>query len=138
MRISSVSRRNLIVFTMLIMSALMGPAAAQMIEGVVTRVIDGDTFEYENGTKIRLCGINAPERKDAGGSEATAFLTEKIEGKQVTCRVVGGGTPCDGRSSAKSYNRTVAQCYIDIGDIMVEGGHAKDSPRYSGGRYAQK
>lgn len=113
-------------------------AEAQTMNGNVARVIDGDTFVYNDGTRIRLCGINAPEKNQKGGNEATSFLTRMIEKEPVRCKIVGGGTPCDGRSKKKSYNRTVAQCFYngdDIAKIMVRNGHAKDSKRYSGGYY---
>ena len=32
----------------------------------VIRIIDGDTFEIENGDKVRMIGIDAPELKDEG------------------------------------------------------------------------
>ena len=106
--------------------------------GTVARVIDGDTFVLEGGTKIRLCGVNSPELRHRGGREAKDFMTALIEGEKLSCRTVGAGTPCDGRSRSRSYDRTVAQCFLgdmDIAEKLVTSGHAEDSPRYSGGHY---
>ena len=49
---------------------------------IITRVIDGDTIESEN-TKIRLTGINTPEKKEGCFSEATEFLEKEVLGKKV-------------------------------------------------------
>ena len=125
------------IFTILAILAI--DSHAQTVDGKVTRVIDGDTFIIE--VRVRLCGIDAPERNETGGDESTSFLTDKITGKLVICRLVGDGTPCDGHSRAKSYNRMIAQCFHagdDIAETMVENEHATDSFRYSGGYYDEE
>ena len=101
------------------------------------RVVDGDTLHVD-GTKYRLCGVNAPERAEPGGAEATAWLRRFIAGKPLRCVIVGHGTPCDGRSSSTSYNRVVGQCFAgseDIAAALVRAGHAQDMPKFSGGFY---
>ena len=55
----------------------------------VSRVIDGDTIELENGEKVRYIGIDTPETLDPRkplqcfGKEASAKNKELVEGKQV-------------------------------------------------------
>lgn len=49
----------------------------------VSRVIDGDTFELANGKKVRLLGIDAPEKDQYFYLEAKEKLKELIEGKEV-------------------------------------------------------
>ena len=57
---------------------------------VITRVVDGDTVEIENGTRIRYIGVNTPETKDPRkgvecfGEEAYEFNKSLVEGKKVT------------------------------------------------------
>lgn len=57
--------------------------------GTVTRVVDGDTVEIDNGEKVRLIGVNAPEtvKPDAPafpmGKEASDFTKSQLEGKRV-------------------------------------------------------
>ena len=66
---------------------------------------DGDTFTMEaDGAKIRvrICGIDAPERGHAGYGHAAGVLSSMIEGKTVHCLQVGEGTVCDGRSRPTS------------------------------------
>jgi endonuclease YncB( thermonuclease family) len=50
----------------------------------VERVIDGDTFELENGAIVRLLGINSPEKGQPYYQEATNRLKDLVEGNRVT------------------------------------------------------
>jgi hypothetical protein len=91
--------------------------------GRVLAVSDGDTFtmEAESGkVRVRICGIDAPERGQSGYGQAAGVLSNMIEGKQVHCLQVGEGTPCDGRSKPTSRDRIVAQCFLDTLDIAEE------------------
>ena len=90
--------------------------------------------------RVRLCGIDAPERGRPGYREATTALDTLTRGKTTACVAVGDGTPCDGRSQRFSYDRVVAQCSIEGRDLacdLVKRGHAIDWPRFSGGHYQQ-
>ena len=49
----------------------------------VARVIDGDTLELANGKRIRLLGIDAPEKGQFFYEEARERLKELVEGKRV-------------------------------------------------------
>ncbi len=67
----------------------------------VKKIIDGDTFEVSRkiGTtnRVRLAGVNAPEKGRAGGIKAIRKLRGLIGGKTVTIVPVG-----------RSYGRIVA------------------------------
>ena len=77
----------------------------------VARVIDGDTFETDDGEKVRMIGINAPEASDVNGPEATRHLEDLIEGKEVTLVV-------DEISSNRDrYQRLLR--YVEIADADV-------------------
>lgn len=59
-------------------------------EFLVTRIIDGDTFEIETNQKVRLIGINTPELRkskrdspDCFGVQAAQKLSELILNKKV-------------------------------------------------------
>ena len=97
----------------------------------VTKVVDGDTFWVDNGTrkgvKIRLIGVDAPEskkafRKEVGyyGKEANAYLAQLISGKSV--KIV-----CD-VDSLDQYGRTLAYVYLENGTFinadLVKNGYA--------------
>lgn len=56
---------------------------------LVTRVIDGDTIELEDGSKVRLLGIDTPETKDTRksvecfGKQASNETKGLLEGKKI-------------------------------------------------------
>ncbi|UES46810.1 thermonuclease family protein [Roseibium aggregatum] len=115
-------------------------ASAEEWSSAVSKVYDGDTFWLSRPLiKIRLCGVDTPEKGKPGDKQATQFLKTLVAGKKVRCRTVGDGTPCDGRSPKKSGNRFVAQCFVDGTDIamaLVNAGHACAWPRFSGRYYS--
>jgi hypothetical protein len=49
----------------------------------VTRVIDGDTFDIDDGDRVRLADLNTPENGEAGFQEANDYVTGLVEGKTV-------------------------------------------------------
>jgi micrococcal nuclease len=55
-------------------------------ESIVARVVDGDTFETDLGQKVRLIGVNTPEKFGKAqyyGIEASQFTKEQLEGQKV-------------------------------------------------------
>lgn len=63
------------------------PVFADTITGKVTRVADGDTITVLRGKtqyKIRLVGIDAPEKTQAYGNQSKLTLSEAIAGQTVT------------------------------------------------------
>lgn len=52
----------------------------------VTRIIDGDTFVLSNGEKVRLIGIDTPERGQPYFEEATKALERLVMNKQVSLK----------------------------------------------------
>jgi endonuclease YncB( thermonuclease family) len=103
------------------------------------RIIDGDSMEI-HGQRIRLFGIDAPERDQdcrnadgrsyACGRDAARALSAAVAGRDVTC------TPVD----QDRYDRDVAVCTVDGDDLsaaMVRTGHALDYPRHSRRRYSE-
>src|SRR3989338_8949420 len=49
----------------------------------VSKVIDGDTLELETGERVRLLGINTPEKGQPYNQEAAEKLKQLVEGKSV-------------------------------------------------------
>jgi endonuclease YncB( thermonuclease family) len=117
-------------------------AHAAEFSGSVDKIVDGDTLWVCDATachKIRICGIDAPEKGEPGYYESAEALRKLVEGKAVRCVQVGNGTPCDGRSKPTNHDRIVAQCFADGADIasrMVEQGLACDWVKFSGGAYS--
>lgn len=63
---------------------------------LVTNVVDGDTidvdidlgFTIHYAQRIRIYGLNTPERGSAGWAEATAFVRNLLTGQMVTAHTV--------------------------------------------------
>lgn len=101
----------------------------QEVSGLVVHVADGDTIRI-NGVKIRLWGVDAPEKGKPGWSEAGDFLRGEIGFSMVSCLV----------HTHDKYGRLVAQCTrenddTDVGALIISAGWARDYMRYSKGYY---
>jgi micrococcal nuclease len=97
-------------------------------QGEVTAVIDGDTIEVLNegkAVRIRLAGIDCPEKTQAFGSKAKQFTSDMIFGKIVTVK----------QSGIDRYGRTIADIYLEDGTwlnkLLIEKGFAWHYKRYS-------
>lgn len=91
-------------------------------------VIDGDTLRCLDGTRVRLWGVLAPERKQPGGPEATSALGRLVVGQTLACVPLG-----------TSFDRIVGRCWtlgIDPAAEMVRQGFAEPEAKYSGAFYA--
>jgi endonuclease YncB( thermonuclease family) len=76
------------------------------------------------GVRVRLKGIDAPERDTPEGQAATAALARLVDGQTVTCELTGEQT----------RDRVVGYCFVrgrDLQEAMVKSGHAAACPRYS-------
>lgn len=88
-------------------------------EGVVVlRIIDGDTIELEDGRKVRMLGINAPEKGESFYDEAKIFLEDKILNNTVYLEF--------GKEKTDLYGRTLAYVFYgkNINLELVENGLA--------------
>ncbi|EDK1561927.1 nuclease [Salmonella enterica subsp. enterica serovar Newport] len=87
------------------------PFCAQAdISGKVVRVLDGDTVEIMNegsATRVRLNGIDAPEKAQPYGQRSKQTLTKLVGGKMV--KAVG--------SQRDRYGRLLATLMFDGRDI---------------------
>lgn len=90
-------------------------------DGVVRTVLDGDSFELADGTKIRLLGIDAPDTEtDACFSmDATAHL-RRVLPDGTTVRLVYDQTRTD------RLNRTLAYVYRVPDGLFVNVAVARD------------
>jgi len=75
----------------------------------VTRVIDGDTLEIEGGKKVRLIGINTPEKGQPYYKEATDKLEDLVLDKEVRLEM--------DVTDEDMYDRLLR--YIYVGDAFV-------------------
>jgi endonuclease YncB( thermonuclease family) len=99
----------------------------ELITGRATYIVDGDTLDVGE-IRIRLWGINTPERGKAGYADAKEFLKNLTTNATLNCLAM----------YYDRWKRTVASCEIDgqdIGRIMVLSGMAIDHKKYSNGFY---
>lgn len=113
----------------------------------VTEVIDGDTFRLNNGEKVRLLGIDAPEINDSEklnrdseesgrdkntikklGSLSAGYVKKLAEGKKVYLEKEPGGDDRD------RYGRLLRYIYNEEG-TLINGKIVRDGYAYVYDRY---
>ncbi len=52
-------------------------------QATVTKVIDGDTFQIDNGQTVRLLGIDAPNKGEKDYQKAKEYLKDLIENEEI-------------------------------------------------------
>ena len=96
------------------------PAAAEFFEGRVVKIVDGDTIDVLVGRemrRVRLFGIDTPERGQPWASKAKEALARRVFGKEVRVNDV----------ATDRYGRTVGEVYADnvcVGCELVREGNA--------------
>jgi len=89
-------------------------------QALVVRVIDGDTIELADGSRVRYLGIDTPEVGEYYADEATARNRELVEGKMVELQ--------SGRRDQDEYGRLLRYVYVDgvfVNAELVAQGYAK-------------
>lgn len=106
--------RFLLIFSILAAFFLGNIASANIIHGRVVGVSDGDSVTVIDAKKtqfkIRLAGIDAPEKAQAYGQKAKESLSELVFGKQVDVEW----------SKQDRYGRTVGKIMLGGIDINLE------------------
>jgi endonuclease YncB( thermonuclease family) len=130
--------------TLLISLVLFAPAAVSagpLTPGLVVAISDGDTItlltEDKQQLKIRLAGIDTPEKKQAFGTKARDHLASRIFKHDVEVDL----------RKKDQYGRYLGVIYIsgvDINQSMIQDGYAwfykhyaKDQPKEEAQRYAK-
>lgn len=115
---------------LLFVALLTLPAAAAALEGVVLHVADGDTLTIMDDAlqqhRVRIAGIDAPERGQPFGRRAQETLSELTRNRRVA--VEGGKTDRYRRrvGVVKVAPQDCADCpaVIDVGLSLVSAGLA--------------
>jgi endonuclease YncB( thermonuclease family) len=103
-----------------LLAAFAGVAAEPFFEGRVVAVFDGDTLEVlvdGAARRVRIAGIDTPERGQPWAERAKQALSDRVFGKAVKINEV----------AEDRYGRTVGEVYADdvcVGCELVRGGHA--------------
>lgn len=97
------------------------PNNPNIVHKKVAFVIDGDTFELENGERVRFIGIDTPETPDECYSKEAAEKTKQL----IDGVVVGLKKDV---SETDKYGRLLRYVYMGdlfINDVLVREGYAK-------------
>jgi endonuclease YncB( thermonuclease family) len=97
-----------------------------VLPGTVTKIVDGDTIDVQLSSgpiRVRLHGVDTPERGQPWGKESTAALTALVMGKKV------GIEPF----SQDRYERMIGIVFLgelNVNLELVKRGHAWAYRRY--------
>lgn len=97
-------------------TSMSAPATAGE-SGLVSNIVDGDTLDVEGVGRVRVVGIDTPERGACGYESATLALAAQVLGKTVS--LVPGAT-----SNADRYDRLLR--YVDLDGVDVGLGLIQD------------
>ncbi len=89
--------------------------------GHVTYVVDGDTLDVD-GVRIRIIGIDTPERGQCGYDEAKALVQQLVGGQGVV--VLWN----QDRQETDRYGRELGYVHrndLDLGEVLLRFGLAK-------------
>ncbi len=105
----------------------------------MARVVDGDTLELDGRERVRLIGVDAPERASAGSpaaafaEESTAFAARLVSGQRVRLEFES--------NRRDAYGRTLAYVFLEDGTLLnleiVRSGHARAYTRFPFERSAE-
>ena len=121
------TRTSWLVIWTLVLSLFL-PALGWSWQGRVVRVFDGDTVEVLRGghlVRVRLYGIDAPEKDQPYGLRATLILAEMVMGRQVQVRTM----------DRDRYGRTVG--VIRVGAKVINQGMLVRGAAWYYGRYCR-
>ena len=98
---------------------------------VVKRVVDGDTLLLEDGTRVRLLGVDAPEIAHENqpaeplGADAAEFMRRAVEGRQVRLEF--------DRERRDQYRRVLAYVWIGercMNEELIRAGYSRAETRF--------
>ncbi|RBQ22910.1 hypothetical protein ALNOE001_13820 [Candidatus Methanobinarius endosymbioticus] len=90
-------------------------------KGFCDYVVAGDTLDVSGVGKIRLVGIDTPERGEEGYQNATDFVKQKCLGKTLYLDI-------DDAKNKDKYDRTLAIIYVDginLNEELLKRGYAE-------------
>jgi len=105
------SRRYILIIALILLLVLVrfvgeiGPERTAGERFMVARVIDGDTVELTDGEKVRLLGIDTPERGDPFYDSARVILESLVAGRALEAEYA--------KRRRDSYGRILAFLFAD-------------------------
>jgi micrococcal nuclease len=107
--------------------AIADDGQSPVLVGRATNIVDGDTLDVQLDSgpiRVRLHGVDAPEKAQPHGKEATAALSRWVLGKQVEIEPV---------AQSDAYGRLVGIVYVadtNANAELISSGHAWAFRRY--------
>ena len=123
---------KLLVLTAVVFLSLNVKIIAGQISGFAD-VTDGDTIKILNN-KIRLHGIDAPEKKQKCTKDAKDYNCGVVATQMLIKKISGNTVKCLTQKNKDRYNRFIGVCFVEQDDInkwMVRNGYAVAYKRYS-------
>lgn len=96
-------------------------SSAGEITGKCYHVVDGDTIDVEGVGRVRLVGVNTPERGEPGYSEAKKYVKDQCLYQTVSLDV-------DDEKQKDKYGRTLALVYVagtNLNQQLLKKGYAE-------------
>lgn len=118
--------KTLLFLVVLSCSVFVTPVFAQTFQGKVVNVADGDTITVlHDGTeeKVRLYGVDTPEKKQDYGQQAKKFTAGLVAGRVVEVDAI----------DTDRYGRTVGLVSIDgkiLNEELLRNGYAWQYKKY--------
>jgi micrococcal nuclease len=103
--------KSRVIHTIILSLLFASPLWAEDFTGKVVGVSDGDTItvmRLDRGEKVRLYGIDCPEKGQAFGNRAKQFTSEMVFGKEVLVKTHG----CD------KYGRILGEVFMPDGTSL--------------------
>lgn len=128
------NKHNILISAMSVLTALAGalPCCAEQFSGKVVGVSDGDTITVlcdNKLQKIRLSGIDCPEKSQAFGQQAKMYTSALVFSQDV--KVISMGHD--------RYRRTIGEVYLadgrNLSNLLLENGYAWWYQKYSHDEY---
>ncbi len=126
-------RKSLAHVSALLVFVLLVPSLLHAWSGKVVGVADGDTITVlrkKKQVRIRLHGVDTPEKKQAFGQQAKSFTAQLTTGKVVDVK----------QTDTDKYGRAVAVITVDgvnVNRALVEAGYAWVYRKYCEQRYCR-
>jgi micrococcal nuclease len=96
-------------------------SSAGEVTGKCYHVVDGDTIDVEGVGRVRLVGVNTPERGQPGYNEAKQYVKDQCLYQTVSLDV-------DDEKQKDKYGRTLAVVYVagmNINQQLLKKGYAE-------------
>lgn len=111
----------------LLLSAVSGFASADMLTGRIVGIVDGDTVDLlidgRENVRVRVAGIDAPERSQAFGQRSKQRMSEIVFGKAVQVE----------STKRDRYGRVIGKVMVngrDAGLSLIDSGLAWHYKKY--------